>query len=306
MKMVFCSAYFGFLALLCILLCSFRSVLCAAPVGCALDDTASLIGRYDCDFNEITLPLTMTDFSSPDPQRIRIYNTSGTFPSPSFAGFGSFNTGTLDTDYPASLEIECVNGGTLTISAGTFDGMGYLQDFYITNCDITDLPTDVFADFGTLNYFKIEGGSIATTQSNSLNGMNILRSGSPTPLGEFVIYNVPITSGVLASGFLDPITTVSVLILENIGLSSIDVSTFSQNTIVRNLSIAGNELQEFPNNLFSGLDGLMFLNLKSNPLNCSCSDVWFLDYLADQDVKVVGAAVCEEPASYNCRFTLYI
>jgi hypothetical protein len=115
----------------------------AAPSGCALNEVISLIGRFDCDFNSITFPLTMTDFSSPDPQRLRIYNVSGTFPSPSFSGFNTFNTGTIDTDYPASLEIECVNGGTLDINAGTFTGMSYLQEFYITNCVISDLPDNV-------------------------------------------------------------------------------------------------------------------------------------------------------------------
>ncbi|XP_063410779.1 uncharacterized protein LOC134693795 [Mytilus trossulus] len=279
----------------------FKFALSGAPAGCALDDTASLIGRFDCEFNSVSFPLVMTDFSSPDPQRIRIYNVSGTLSSPSFSGFSSFNTGTIDTDYPTLLEIECVNGGTLDISAGTFTGMDYIQEFYITNCVIPDLPDNVFTDFGTLNYFKIEGGSIGVTQTNSLNGLNVARSSSPTPLGAFIIYNSPIITGELASGFLNPLTTVTTIMLKNTGLDSIEANMFSQNTLVRNLSIAGNNFQVLPTNIFSGLDALMFLDMSDVPFNCSCSNAWFLDYLVEHDISIVGAAVCSEPSSYNLQ-----
>lgn len=274
----------------------------AAPSGCALNEVISLIGRFDCDFNSITFPLTMTDFSSPDPQRLRIFNVSGTFPSPSFSGFNTFNTGTIDTDYPASLEIECVNGGTLDINAGTFTGMSYLQEFYITNCVISDLPDNVFSDFGTLNYFKIEGGSIGATQPNSLNGLSVARSSTPNVYGEFAIVDSIITTGELATGFLNPLTTVSTILLQNTALNTIDVNTFSQNTIVRNLSIAGNNFQTIPENIFSGLDTLMYLDMSNIPFNCSCSEVWFLDYLAEEDVNIVGVAVCEQPSNYACKY----
>lgn len=283
----------------------FQFALSGAPTGCALDDTASLIGRFDCEFNSVSFPLVMTDFSSPDPQRIRIYNVSGSLSSPSFSGFSSFNTGTVDTDYPTLLEIECVNGGTLDISAGTFAGMDYIQEFYMTNCVISDLPDSVFSDFGTLNYFKIEGGSIGATNTNSLNGLNVARSSSPTPLGTFIIYNSPINTGELASGFLNPLTTVTTIMLKNTGLDSIEANMFSQNTLVRNLSIAGNNFQELPNNIFSGLDALMFLDLSDVPLNCSCSNVWFLDYSVEHNISLVGAVVCGEPSSYNCKYILH-
>ncbi|CAC5394120.1 unnamed protein product [Mytilus coruscus] len=243
----------------------------------------------------------MTDFSSPDPQRIRVYNVSGTLNSPSFSGFSSFNTGTIDTDYPTLLEIECVNGGTLDISAGTFTGMDYIQEFYISNCVISDLPDNVFADFGTLNYFKIEGGSIGATQTNSLNGLNVARFSSPSPLGTFIIYNSPMNTGTLASGFLNPLTTVTTIMLKNIGLNSIEANMFSQNTLVRNLSIAGNNFQELPNNIFSGLDALMFLDMSDVPFNCSCSNVWFFDYLVEHKISIIGAAVCSEPSLYNLQ-----
>jgi hypothetical protein len=103
-----------------------------------------------------------------------------------------------------------------------------------------------------LNYFKIEGGSIGATQTNSLNGLSVARSSTPNVYGEFAIVDSTITTGELAAGFLNPLTTVSTILLQNTELNTIGVNTFSQNTIVRNLSIAGNNFQTIPENIFSG------------------------------------------------------
>jgi hypothetical protein len=85
----------------------------------------------------------------------------------------------------------------------------------------------LFSDFGTLNYFKIEGGSIGATQTNSLNGLSVARSSTPNVYGEFAIVDSTITTGELAAGFLNPLTTVSTILLQNTELNTIDVNTFS-------------------------------------------------------------------------------
>jgi len=142
----------------------------AAPTGCTLDETDASTGIYKCDMTSVTPPLAMSSFSSPNAQRLKLYNVNGNFVN-KFSGFGSYDSSTQDTNYAASLEIECTSSGTLTLTSASFTDMSHIQVFKITNCAIAAIPSSAFSQFTNLDYFLISGGTIAGLDAGSLTSM---------------------------------------------------------------------------------------------------------------------------------------
>lgn len=273
----------------------------AAPTGCTYSTDTGSRGLYTCDFTVMTLPATYSTFTSPIPQRLKIRNINGNLPvsSPTktFNGFGSYATGSHDKDFTSYLELRCSSGnpsGQAVISLGTFSQMSYLEELYIKDCRLTNgLPEFVFSDLQNLHILVIEGGSIAATAADSMANFNISISSTLSESSGILNFtNVAITGGTFTTGFFYPLTTVNTIILENNGLTSLETSTFSQNTQLRRLIIRDNPITAIPNNLFSGLDALVYVELNGLSLTCSCDNVWFVKHFIDHNITLGEGAVC--------------
>lgn len=273
----------------------------AAPTGCTYSTDTGSRGLYTCDFAVMTLPATYSTFTSPIPQRLKIRNINGnlpvTSPTKSFNGFNSYSTASHDSDYTAYLELECSTGsptGQAIISTGTFLQMSYLEELHIRNCRLTNgLPEYVFSDIQSLNILTIEGGSIAATSANSMANFNITVSSTLSKSrGVLNFTNVGVTGGTFTAGFFFHLTTIDTIILDNNGLTSLEASTFSQNTKLRRLILRNNPLTSIPKNLFSGLDALTYVELSGLSLSCSCENVWFIKHFLDNNITVGDGAVC--------------
>ncbi|XP_060075680.1 phospholipase A2 inhibitor beta-like [Ylistrum balloti] len=284
------------------------------PSGCAYSSATGTPGIFTCDFASVTLPLTFNTFSSPYPQRLVINNVDGQLPASSptatFSGFNSMSIANLDTNYPASLEIKCASNGNLVLFAGTFSGLGYIQELKITNCVLSGgLANNVFADFGDLDSLIIDGGSINGLNADSLSGLNITRLAIPNALGMFAMMNLALDTNTFPSGFFYPLSKVKAIILDNLSTSSalsLPTDTFTQNTNLETLSLSYNSLTRLPNNVLSTLGALSFLNLTGNRWECTCENLWILTTISTQNIDVVGGMVCDSPSDYqDKRATTY-
>lgn len=198
---------------------------------------------FECDFSLITLPLYYSQFT-PLPQRLKIFNVNGQLPynspTPSFTGWSSFTTGSIDSNYPVSLEIVCTSGGSLILFAGTFTDMSHVQEVKISNCLLAGgLPNNVFSDFVELDSLIIDGGSITGLNYGALSGLNISTNlNIPSPKGLFAMTNLEIDTTTFPAGFFYPIDMAHSIILDNIatpttGYLSMPKDTFTQNTAMK-------------------------------------------------------------------------
>ncbi|OWF35450.1 uncharacterized protein LOC110442951 [Mizuhopecten yessoensis] len=276
------------------------------PTGCAYDSTDASVGVYNCDFTAITPPLAYSAFSSPYPQRLRIYKVSGTITSGGlFSGFSSFSTADFDSNYVASLEIECVSNTDTTFEAGAFTDMGYLQGVTIKNCKIPTIAANAFSELNVLNYFRIEGGSIAALDSASFAGLNISKLSVPDPSGDFTIKNCA-TPGTFPANMLDHLTVTKKFDFNNIGLTEVTTSTFSLNKAVTSIALSNNAITALADNVFSGLDGLSTVDMTGLQWACTCEALWFLETFTTAGIDIVGGPVCSTPTDYtDKRSTAY-
>ena len=272
------------------------------PSGCAYEDYTEPIGLYTCDYTNATFPLTYGDFSNPPPQRMRIYGVSGSFTSP-FSGFSVMTV--TNTAYKAYLEIECVTSGTITLAASTFTDVTYIQALVIKNCIISDLPTATFANLN-LDYLAFEGGSISQTQSDSFQALTISRLANvQSPTGALSFTNTEITGGNITSGFFDPLTTVVSITLDNAGVERLESTVFAQNAKLEAINLSRNKFTTIPN-IFNGVQSLQKVNMSYIDWDCSCTNLWFTQWLSSNYVDLVGSYMCNTPASYQSKHTFYI
>ncbi|KAK3105186.1 hypothetical protein FSP39_019221 [Pinctada imbricata] len=272
------------------------------PSGCAYEDYSEAIGLYTCSFTNATFPLTYADFSSPIPQRLKVYDVNGTFTSP-FSGFGAISIS--NTAYRAYLEISCATSGIIDLDSTSFSGMTHIQELRINNCIISDLPAGVFANLN-LDFLEIEGGSITTTQSNSLQSLTISKlSNVPNPVGGISFKNVEFTGGNITAGFFDPLTSVLSITLDNCGIENLETSVFAQNTAVQSINLSRNRFTTLQH-IFGGLTSLTFVNISFISWDCTCTNLWFTQWLASNYITLVGSYLCNTPTGYqNSKWSQY-
>ncbi|XP_052097358.1 uncharacterized protein LOC127732366 [Mytilus californianus] len=294
------------LILLVVLLCGAVKVDGAAQSGCTYVDTdGSARGVYECDYPSVSLPLTYSSFSSPIPQRMKIYNVHGQLPASNptstFSGFSGM--GTLDPDYPASLEIRCSAGGTLLLFAGTFTGMSYLQELSIINCVISSgFTSSAFSAIGSLNYFLVYGGSLATLANDAFTGLDIQKLSSvPDPKGELAMIGVTLPSTTLPQGLLYSQTNLVSVVLDNLGLTVVRADDFSQNTLLEKISLQYNAFTEISSTIFDGLDLLLSVNLMGTEWNCTCENIWIVNTANASGYEIETGYTCTTPALYEKR-----
>lgn len=286
--------------------CFFLKVDGAAQSGCTyVERNGDSIGVYECDYLSVTLPLAYSSFSSPIPQRMKIYNVHGHLPASSptstFSGFSGM--GTLDPDYPASLEIRCSSKGQLLIFAGTFTGMSHLQELTISNCIIdSGLPSSAFSAIGNLNYFEIYGGSLATVAYDALTGLDIQKDMTlPDPRGEFVLNGVTLPATTLPLGLLYSQTNLVSVKLDNLGLTLLRADDLSQNTKLEKISLKYNTFEDLPTGFMSGLTKVTSLDLTGILWNCSCETVWLAIDANNSGLVLESGLTCAAPALYASK-----
>ena len=117
--------------------------------------------------------------------------------------------------------------------------MGWVKDFRVKNCRILTIPDNVFQDFGELNYFGFEGGSVENSVGfNALNGVDVKKmADSQTPRGIASFRNTRFVAGSLQNGFLFPLANVSEILIENCNIRLVLKSILLKNLVVLHLNL---------------------------------------------------------------------
>nr|XP_011452533.2 uncharacterized protein LOC105345886 isoform X1 [Crassostrea gigas] len=264
------------------------------PSGCNYDSSSSM-GLYTCDFASITLPLPYINFSNPEPQRLVIYDVTGDLSATQLvSGFSAFNYSAVNADYTNYLEIACKTGGSLQISSTMFTDMNYINEFKMTGCNFTSgLPSSVFSTFVELDSLTIEGGIIASTQSDTFSGLNITKiSGLPTPQGKLTIKNANVGSN-FSVGFFDSLSDLSAVDISGCGLNAIDPNMFLYNNKIRRLNLANNNFTTISSSFLKNMTSLTEVNVDGISFDCStCDNLWFLDHFSAFSMHIKGTFLC--------------
>lgn len=274
------------------------------PSGCNYDSSSSM-GLYTCDFASITLPLPYINFSNPEPQRLVIYDVTGDLSATQLvSGFSAFNYSAVNADYTNYLEIACKTGGSLQISSTMFTDMNYINEFKMTGCNFTSgLPSSAFSTFVELDSLTIEGGVIASTQSDTFSGLNITKiSGLPTPQGKLTIKNANIGSN-FSVGFFDSLSDLSAIDISGCGMTAIDPNLFLYNNKVTLLNLANNNFTTISSSFLKNMTSLTEVNLDGISFDCStCDNLWFLDHFSAFSMHIKGTFLCSGGERVNQYF----
>ncbi|XP_033724856.1 leucine-rich repeat transmembrane protein FLRT3-like [Pecten maximus] len=185
------------------------------------------------------------------------------------------------------------------MTTGALAGMNYIQDFRIINCNIYNIPDEMFADLVELNYLGIEGGTIHTFGFNTFTLLNIYAmdfTSNRESSGTLSIRNCNIVDGKLPNGLLYSLTNIKHIILENANIATLQSDMFQVTTKVMSLTFTNNPLTSLPQNLFNSMLGLVSVEADGIAWECSCTNLWFLDYAETNNVTLRGDYVCASPA----------
>ncbi|MEE6479668.1 hypothetical protein FKM82_012325 [Ascaphus truei] len=141
-----------------------------------------------------------------------------------------------------------------------------------------NLPVNVF--IGLVSLEKVHTGNLAISSLDP-------RTFSYTPqLKELDLSNNPLQR--LDPQLLQPLYNLTELHINQMHLESLDFLIESKNFNLFLLRAAGNQLNMFTCEQLKNLPSLGFLDLRSNPLTCSCDNQWFIDWaLQDMNTQVL-------------------
>ncbi|GFR59433.1 leucine-rich repeat-containing protein 15 [Elysia marginata] len=271
------------------------------PSGCLYEN-----GVFRCDYRFCT-PLEPSMFD-PSPQRLVIYNIDGGMNNTMFPSWSTMNRTGFDSNYDASLSLSCLQGGgVMELTSAAFDGMDIWQNIDITNCEIPSLPSRAFSNFGTVNRFGIQGGSILAVQGNAMSGLTVRRDpNSVSPSGELSIIDVEFPSSTFPDQFLSTQESVTTLTIHRSGLTTVPGDFLSHMVNLTTLSLDNNEFTELPDTLFKNLNALTTLNAGGIHWDCSCDKLWWIEYVANHGMRITSEMLCYTPLSYyGQKTTIY-
>ncbi|XP_033724873.1 uncharacterized protein LOC117314860 [Pecten maximus] len=272
------------------------------PTGCTYYPSDL---KYECSARSWALPLTLSDFDHV-PQSLSLIDVNGNLPSSTptatFSGFAAINTSSFDANFVPTFTIRCYRGGMLIYYAGSFTGLGYFKNVHIQNCEVLAMPDDGLHDFGDVNYFGVEGGIIGDIGYDAFRGLNVCLMNIPRPLGTFLLTS-KLDSRVLPNGVLYALTNVTNIVIDNANLDTLQVDMFQASTKLKSLSLRYNMFTTIPNNTLSSLPGLQTLDIEGIELECTCDNVWFLDYCKANNISIRGSVICSTPSSYRSKYT---
>ena len=272
------------------------------PTGCTYEVEKSSVGRYKCDYttSQSNFPIRYTNFSEPFPQRVVLYGINGMLPQyATFDGWDGFNYTYQNNDHKNSLELICTDGGSLQWGVGTFTWMYYLHEVHIRGCTITNgLISSAFSDFRNLDHLIIEGCSIPSTATDTFSGLNITKMDNiPDAVGQLTIKDCTVTGGNFSVGFFDLLTQVNSIDISNNGMANLDVNMFSQLAKVTHIKMGNNPYTTIPNNLFYNNSVLYRVDFSGILWDCSCDNLWFIEWMANNYIEIEGAVICNTPAA---------
>ncbi|OWF35448.1 uncharacterized protein LOC110442954 [Mizuhopecten yessoensis] len=281
----------------------FTSSKAADPVGCTYFSSER---KYECSARTCSFPLDLTTFDNV-PQVLHITDFSGELAAsapigPTFSNFLSIVTSGFDTRIVPSLVVRCHAGSSVILTAGALAGMNYIKDFRIIDCNIYNIPDEMFADLVELNYLGIEGGAIHSFGFNSFTLLNIYAmsfENSGDSLGTLSIRNCNVTDGKLPNGVLYSLPNVKNIVLENTNIATLQTDMFQVTTKITSLTISNNPLTSIPSGLFNEAAGLLSVEANGIAWDCSCSSLWLFDYAVANNITLRGDFVCSSPAEQS-------
>ncbi|XP_069107229.1 leucine-rich repeat-containing protein 70-like [Argopecten irradians] len=292
----------GFSMILCLSLVVgfFSTAYSADPIGCTYFASER---KYECSARTCSFPLDYTTFDNV-PQVMHLTEFSGELAAsaplgPTFSNFISLDTTGFDTKIVPSMVLRCYAGGSVIMSMGALAGMHYIQDFRVINCNIYNIPDEMFADLVDLNYLGIEGGSIHTLGFNAFTLLNIdamAYTANRESSGTLSIRNCNLVDGKLPNGVLYSLTNVKHIVLENTNIATLQSDMFQVTTEVMSLTLSNNPFTTFPEDLFNSMLGLISVEAEGIDWECSCTNLWFLDYAEANNITLRGDYVCASPA----------
>ncbi|XP_058052065.1 toll-like receptor 13 [Ahaetulla prasina] len=145
--------------------------------------------------------------------------------------------------------------GLKVIPSMFLKGLTSLRNLYLSENKILYIAPDVFDDLGQLEYL---------TLADISNGM-----------GDF------------PPGIFKNLRNLTTLDLENAGFRTLTLEVFGNLSSLRYLLLGKNELQTFNSSVAKALPSLNYLDLRKCPLACTCTNVWFQNWLSNSLVQVV-------------------
>lgn len=266
------------------------------PAGCS-----EKAGNYDsvrpvrCTKSG-TLSNTFSTFSW---QRLEVTEYQTGVSAGDFSGFSSASTASFDSSYPHSLTIVCKPGITsFTVAANAFSQFPNVQVLEFLNCPITSIPANAFPGH-YLDHLIFTGGKIGSIDANAFSGLNISKLSIPGAVGGITI-NSELTSG-LPEKVFDSLQSMEYLAIDEAKVSTITVGMVGNLTNLRYLNLRNNLITNITDGIFTNMKSLSYLDFEGNKFTCTCTDLWFLKYTAENHIHLLGGPLCETPASHNSK-----
>ena len=184
--------------------------------------------------------------------------------------------------------------------------MSHVQELFIQNCDILALPDNLFTNLQTLNYLSITGGSIDDWGFDCFVGLNIYPMDIKNPKGALVVKDTKILSGYLPNGVLFALSNLVTIELDNANVAELQKDMFIALTKMKHIDISRNTYVTVPQGLYDGLNALGTVVANGISWNCSCEDLWFLEFFRSSNISLYSDVVCMLPTDYNCKFYIRI
>ncbi|OWF43389.1 uncharacterized protein LOC110459808 [Mizuhopecten yessoensis] len=271
------------------------------PVGCTYYESDL---EYECTARSWVLPLALSDFNHV-PQSLSMIDVNGDLPTATFSGFDVINTTLFDVNFVPTFTIRCYTSGILMYHAGTFTGLGYFKEVHIQNCEVIAMPDAALQDFGDLNYFGLENGVIGDIGYDAFKGLNVHTMTVPRPLGTFKLTS-KLDSRVIPNGVLYALANVTNFVIDGANVDTLQADMFQAATKLRHLSLKNNLFTSLHSSMISNMKGLLTLSLDGIEWECTCDNLWFLDYCRTNNISLHGPVICGSPSSYiNKRAYLY-
>ncbi|XP_070508350.1 leucine-rich repeat-containing protein 15-like [Chironomus tepperi] len=235
--------------------------------------TAQRIEEFGISFNEIIDGQSVMTILSAQPwlRRIRIMNNPFPMPNLNFfqqfqhlvdlaVGGGQGMTGINWQALPARLTSLGVTGIGEEISATAFNRMTNLTDLLLTGSGITTLPPNIFNGLKWLRRLLIMNTRLTTLHPQLFADLVSLRL---LHLNFNQIEELP--EGVFSNlGNLGYMEFLHGLFLMNNKLTSIPVNAFGAHPFLRQISFAGNEIDEIERGVFGRFNDVLDIDLRSN------------------------------------------
>ncbi|XP_062567051.1 uncharacterized protein LOC134229326 [Saccostrea cucullata] len=248
-----------------------------------------------------TLSNTFSTFSW---QRLEMVEYQTGVQASQFSGFSSASTASFDSSYSHSLTIICKPGITsFTVAANSFSQFPTLQVLEFQDCPITSIPANAFPNH-FLDHLIFTGAKIDSIDADAFIGLNISRLSIPGAVGGITI-NSALTAGLPETVF-DNLTSMEYLAVNGANLNTLTVGHVGSLANLKYLILKDNALTNITTGIFTNMKSLSYVDLSNNKFTCTCNDLWFLQYTAENHINLLGGPLCGTPASHDTkRATMY-